>query len=152
MPNAHETDFVKQRIQIISFFILGMAFIFQFMFDIVYTQRSYIEQVIISGSVMEEPLLLFSLGLLSMFFYSRFLIKDNKKNLELGGLFFYLFSVTVVFSLLDMFRMSEFFTYPQSTLFYISNFVFNLGLFNILMVSFIVYSIIRLGYIKSLRE
>jgi len=142
-------EFAKQRIQIISFFILGMAFIFDYMLKIV-TQGPNASLMIVSGAVMQDPLFLFLLGLISMFFYSRFFTDENKKNLELGSLFFWLFSVTVVFSLLDMYRIADFFTIPKPELFYISDFIFNLGFYNILMVSFIVYFFVRFKSIKNL--
>ncbi len=151
--NENKKEFIKQRIQLIGFFTLAIAFIYNFSFDIIYTQRALSMKgyPIISGGILTPILFLFFGGALAGIFYTIFIVNNKKILIKLGNFFFYSFIVSLLYGCFDITRLATYYTRPFPKIYYISYFISQtLGIYKIIFIFILIYFILKIiFYIKN---
>ena len=140
-------DSLKIRIQIMSILALAIAFVYNFSFDLIFTQRSGISegQPILSGTVLTPILFTFLAVIFSGIFYSVFIVNNKNYFFELANFFFYLFVIYLTYSLFDVIRLATYFTRPLPKIFYVANFISqDIGIYLISLLFIPIYLIFKI--------
>lgn len=102
-------DGIKQRISIILYILLAIAFMYGFSYKIMCEQYidAGMKQICLNGNILFEPVLFFTIGILSVVLLSKYLVdQENKKYKLFGNLFFYLFCATIIYSLFQWYNLT----------------------------------------------